>query len=330
MSHTDVLIIGAGISGLLCATELQRAGLSVRLVDKGRGFGGRMATRRMAGGRLDHGAQFFTVRDQRFQNYVDEWLDAGVIREWFRHSPKDSNPNGYPRYCGVNGMTDAPKYLAQSLQVERSTRITELSRELDTWVARSDSGSQFTAGYLVVTVPAPQAISLLDTTGLKYAGDDEAGLRAIRYAKGLATMAILDGPSALPENGIIQLFTSPLSLIADNRVKKISPEVHAITIHADADFADAHWDSPDEVRGPLMLEAAATWLGSKVLEYDCHRWGFTSPLNPWHEKYFTNASLRLTLAGDSFGGARVEGAALSGIEAAASVLQSSGINLRGS
>lgn len=330
MSHTDVLIVGAGISGLLCATELQRAGLKVRLVDKGRGFGGRMATRRMAGGRLDHGAQFFTVRDRRFQGYVDEWLDAGVIREWFRHSPKDSNPNGYPRYCGVNGMSDAPKFLAESLHVERSTRIIELSRELDTWVARSDSGSQFTAGYLVITAPAPQAISLLDTTGLKYAGDDEAGLRAIRYAKGLSTLAILDGPSALPENGIIQLVKSPLALIADNRVKEISPDVHAITIHADADFAEAHWDSPNDLRGPLMLEAAAPWLGSQVVEYDCHRWGFTSPLNPWHEKHFTNSSLGLTLAGDSFGGARVEGAALSGIEAAEAVLQSSGIKLRGS
>ncbi|HKK18881.1 MAG TPA: FAD-dependent oxidoreductase [Opitutales bacterium] len=330
MSHTDVLIIGAGISGLLCATELQRAGLSVRVVDKGRGFGGRMSTRRMAGGRLDHGAQFFTVRDQRFRAYVDEWLEAGIIREWFRHSPQDSKPEGYPRYCGIHGMTDAPKYLAGSLQVERSERIIELSREVDTWVVRSDSGSQYTAGYLVVTAPAPQALSLLDTTGLKYAGESEARLRAIRYAKGLATLAILDGPSALPEGGFIQLFTSPLAWMADNRVKKISPEVTAVTIHADAEFAEAHWDSPDELRGQLMLEAAAPLLGSKVVEFDCHRWGFTSPLNPWHEKHFTNASLRLTLAGDSFGGARVEGAALSGIEAAEAVRQNIGMNLRGS
>jgi predicted NAD/FAD-dependent oxidoreductase len=134
----------------------------------------------------------------------------------------------------------------------------------------------------------------------------------------------------LPDEGFIQLFNSPLAWIADNQIKNISPDVTAITIHADADFAEEHWDSPNELRGQLMLEAAAPLLGSKVLEYDCHRWGFTTPLNPWHEKHFTNASLRLTLAGDSFGGARVEGAALSGIEAAEAVLQSSGINLRGS
>ena len=86
----DVLVIGAGISGLLCASELQRAGVSVRVLDKGRGVGGRMATRRMGGGRFDHGAQFFTVREPSFQSYVDEWLQAGVIQEWFRHAPSDS------------------------------------------------------------------------------------------------------------------------------------------------------------------------------------------------------------------------------------------------
>ncbi len=324
MNHSDVLVIGAGISGLLCATELQRAGMRVRVVDKGRGFGGRMATRRMAGGRLDHGAQFFTVRDARFQSYVDEWLEAGVVREWFRHAPEDSNPNGYPRYCGVHGMTDAPKYLGQSLDVVRAERITELSREVDRWMARGESGAQFTADYLVLTSPAPQALSLLDTTGLNYAGPDTNRLRAIRYSKGLATLAILDGPSGLPDCGFVRLVQSPLAWIADNRAKQISPDVHAITIHADAEFAEAHWDSPNELRGPLMLEAAKAWLGSEVVEYNCHRWGFTTPLNPWHEKHFTNPSLRLTLAGDSFGGARVEGAALSGIEASAAVLNAIG------
>lgn len=321
MSQTDVLVIGAGISGLLCATELQRAGLSVRVVDKGRGYGGRMATRRMGAARLDHGAQFFTVRDPRFRAYVEEWLEAGVIREWFRHAPEDSNPLGYPRYCGRTGMTDAPKYLGERLNIARSEQIIDLSRESDLWVARSQSGAQFAANYLVVTAPAPQALNLLDTSGLNYAGEGIARLRAIRYSKGLATMVLLDGPSALPASGFVRLVSSPLAWIADNRVKGISPEVYALTIHADADFAEAHWDSPDSVRGPLMLAAAEAWLGSRVVEYSCHRWGFTAPLNPWHQKHYTNASLRLTLAGDSFGGARVEGAALSGIEAAAAVLE---------
>ena len=320
MQATDVLIIGAGISGLLCATELRKVGKSVRILDKGRGLGGRMATRRMAGGRLDHGAQYFTVRDPRLQAYAEDWLAAGVIKEWFRHLPEDSNADGYPRYCGITGMTDAPKHLAKELDVCNSQQVIELSRDVDIWTSRTASGDFFLGRHLVITAPLPQAMNLLDTTGLAYDKGASDALRAVRYERGLATLAILDGASGLPEPGGIKIHEAPLTWIADNQQKGISSDVSAITIHGNADFAEAHWDSPNEVRGPLMLDAAAPHLSANVLEYDCHRWGFTTPINPWPDPYFQNAGLQLTLAGDSFGGARVEGAALSGIEAAAAVL----------
>lgn len=320
MKATDVLIIGAGISGLLCATELRKQGKSVRVLDKGRGFGGRMATRRMAGGRLDHGAQFFTVRDPRLQAYADEWLAQGLIKEWFRHSSEDSQPEGHPRYCGVSGMTDVPKFLAQDLEVERSQQVTELARDTELWIARSAQGDSFLAKELVITAPLPQALNLLDMTGLRYANGDREALGKVRYERGLATLAILDGPSGVPSPGGIKLQEAPLTWIADNQQKGISPDVSAVTIHADADFAELHWDSDNSVRGPLMLEAAAPYLRAEVVEYNCHRWGFTTPINPWHQPYYRNAALNLTLAGDAFGGARIEGAALSGIEAAATVL----------
>lgn len=320
MQTTDALIIGAGISGLLCATELRKAGMSVRILDKGRGLGGRMATRRMAGGRLDHGAQYFTVRDPRLHAYVNEWLEAGIIKEWFRKLPEDSNPEGYPRYCGIHGMTDAPKFLAKDLDVQTSQQVTELARDTDLWIARTAAGDSFLAKHLVITAPLPQAINLLDMTGLRYANGSTDALREVRYERGLATLTILDGASGLAKPGGIKIHEAPLTWIGDNQQKGISPDVSAVTIHADADFAEKHWDSPNEVRGPLMLEAAAPYLKANVIEYNCHRWGFTTPMNPWPEPYFQNAGLRLTLAGDSFGGARVEGAALSGIEAAAALL----------
>jgi predicted NAD/FAD-dependent oxidoreductase len=54
----DVAIIGAGIAGLCAALTLTQAGLKVVIVDKARGVGGRMATRRLGGAVIDHGAQF--------------------------------------------------------------------------------------------------------------------------------------------------------------------------------------------------------------------------------------------------------------------------------
>jgi renalase len=316
MQDTDVLIIGAGITGLLCATELTRAGYSVCILDKGRGAGGRMATRRMSGARLDHGAQFFTVRNPLFQVYVDQWLKAGVIREWFRFDSHDSNLEGYSRYCGINGMSDVPKYLAKELVVYNSIQVSELVRDGTYWCARTQDGLNFSAQKIVITVPLPQALMLLDTSGLNYAGVDQAALHAVRYEKGLATLAILDGPSGLPSMGARRVENSPITWIADNQMKGISPDVCAVTIHASADFSAAHWGSADEVRGALMLEAASTYLKANVLEYSCHRWGFTRVLNPWRHAYYSNDALQLILAGDAFGGDRVEGAGLSGIAAA--------------
>jgi predicted NAD/FAD-dependent oxidoreductase len=187
-------------------------------------------------------------------------------------------------------------------------------------LARTASGDCFVARYLIITAPLPQALNLLDSTGLQYANGQTEALREVRYERGLATLAILDGPSGLAAPGGKKIERAPLTWIADNQLKGISPDVFAVTIHADADFAETHWDSPNEVRGPLMLEAAAPYLGASVKEFDCHRWGFTTPINPWPEPYFVNPGLSLALAGDAFGGPRIEGAALSGIEVALQLL----------
>ncbi|NBX83769.1 FAD-dependent oxidoreductase [bacterium] len=62
-----MLVIGAGISGLASARALQDQGFSVAILEKSRGLGGRMATRRDENGLWDHGVP---------------WFSNGVRREW--------------------------------------------------------------------------------------------------------------------------------------------------------------------------------------------------------------------------------------------------------
>ena len=52
---TQIAIIGAGIAGLACARKLAQAGVHAVVFDKGRGIGGRVATRRAGDLRFDHG-----------------------------------------------------------------------------------------------------------------------------------------------------------------------------------------------------------------------------------------------------------------------------------
>jgi renalase len=77
-----IAVIGAGIAGLSCATQLQEAGLKVSVFDKSRGPGGRMSTRRGDDWQCDHGAQYFTARDADFQAEVARWQAAGVAALW--------------------------------------------------------------------------------------------------------------------------------------------------------------------------------------------------------------------------------------------------------
>ena len=105
-------MVGAGISGLVAAHQLSAAGWRVVVMDEGSEVGGRMATRRIGNGTFDHGAQFFTVRSERFEELVAGWLEAGVIEEWtrgFADAEGRHNDDGHPRYRGSEGMTSVPR-----------------------------------------------------------------------------------------------------------------------------------------------------------------------------------------------------------------------------
>ena len=135
---TDVLILGAGIAGLAAGNVLQQAGRSVQLVDKGRGVGGRLSTRRFANGAwFDHGAQYFTTNSPEFTTVVQNWETEGVVRAWFEQlmwfdgdillPEAPTNPQR-KRYIPVgNGMNSLPKQLAKNLAIKTSTRIVRLN-----------------------------------------------------------------------------------------------------------------------------------------------------------------------------------------------------------
>ena len=82
--NLPVIIIGAGIAGLAAARSLSAANIPAILLDKGRGVGGRMATRRSGDAAFDHGAQFFSAKTPEFQRVVEETLQPEVVSLWLR------------------------------------------------------------------------------------------------------------------------------------------------------------------------------------------------------------------------------------------------------
>ena len=307
-----VVIVGAGIAGLMAAQSLVNHAHDVVVVDKGRSPGGRLATRRIDDATLDHGAQFFTVRDSLFESHVSEWIASGVVTEWCRgFDTTIQNNDGFPRYRGVRGMTDIAKHLAQGLDVRCNTLAFSIAPGATSkWQLKIDDGSVLDADAIIVTCPLPQAYALLVTAGIEL---PESMLRT-EYDRTICLLAVLNQSSAVANPGGLQNPDETFSFIADNAIKGISSAT-ALTLHANPQFSLEHWDTSTDDVQRLLLERAGPWIGNAtVITSQIKKWRLATPLTIWPERYWANDMI--VLAGDAFGGPKIEGAALSGLAAA--------------
>ena len=316
MQNKDVIIIGAGIAGLLCAERLQQAGVEVTVLEKEDAVGGRMATRRTDEGNWDTAAQFFTVRDLRFQMYVDEWLHSGICKRWFVAEGNELGAQGYVRYCGINGMSSTLELLAASLDVQLQTPVIKTTYDGKRWILSGKEKQTYSCKTLILTAPLPLSLALLEAgqSDLDISLHDE--LKGLRYLPSIAMLARLKSGSSLNEYGGLRIARDPVKWIADNQLKGISPEVPTLTVHATAAFSQTHWDTEDSIIASHLIEAVQPFIQSEIAGWELLRWKYAFPANSWHDLFVSDPDRNLYLAGDAFGGPRIEGAALSGIQTA--------------
>ena len=313
-----IVIIGAGLAGLTAARSLGGR-FDVVVLDKGRGVGGRMATRRIGAATVDHGAQFFTTHTAEFAAIVAGWSEAGVARPWFagRLGPQGIvDADGHTRFRGVASMNAVAHHLADGLDVRRSTPVRSVSRSGDEWLVATPDET-WTADAVLLTPPVPQSLALLAAGGVGLADADRLALSAVEYEPCLAVLAVLDGPSGLPEPGAINPADGPVAWLADNQRKGVSAEP-AVTIHATPVFSRRHWDADDETIIAAMVPAANLRSAPVPGRVEVHRWRYARPVVTYPARFLAAHGLpHLLFAGDAFEGAKVEGAVLSGIAAAA-------------
>ena len=100
--------------------------------------------------------------------------------------------------------------------------------------------------------------------------------------------------------------------------ESVSTGAAALTIHARADFSLHNLEAPQEEVARLLLEAAGPWFGGQVTAWQLHRWRYSRPVDGGQRPtcLFSRQPACLAIAGDAFGGSRLEGAFLSGLGAA--------------
>ncbi len=307
--HT--VIVGAGISGLLLARELQARGEQITVLEKSRGFGGRLATKRVGTAVFDSGAQFMTAREPLFAALIEFWQQAGWVTPW-PDAPQR-------RYLARPAMTGLPKALAEGLEIRREQRVTAARRVASGgWeLSIENVPMPFACDRLLLTCPAPQALALLEAGGVELPATERSALEALTYHPCLALLVVLDAASEVPAEGVA-VNEAPLRWLADNTKKGISPDVAAaVTVHAAPEFSAANYTEPEAVMTENLLAAARPWLGAgRVTATALHRWKFSEPKATHAQRSVWLPELRLGFAGDAFGGPKVEGAALSGLDLA--------------
>ena len=332
----DVIVIGAGMAGLTCAQQLKQAGLDVTIVEKSAGVGGRMATRRLQGTWVDHGAQLISVKSDSFGRFVRKLQEKGIVQEWTRNvyqlsssglRPPDADAR-HTRYCCPMGMTAIAKSLAIDIPIINNARIIGVSHNDTKWQLVTDRQETLETSAIISTIPAPQFLPLFEEV-LTLAPSFLQAVQSVKFAPSVTIMAGYNASNSVPlEWQAIRCIDDPIldwiSYDSSKHSDKASQPV--FVLQSTAEFAKQSMEEPDlEIAGkPLLNQVGrllAKWLASPEW-WQVHRWRYALAEESLGVSCLSTAiPLALVCAGDWCAGKNIEAAYHSGIAAAESAIE---------
>jgi predicted NAD/FAD-dependent oxidoreductase len=333
----DVVIVGAGMAGLSARKVLTDAGYRVLTLEKSRGMGGRMSTRRLRyppeQGQevlVDLGAQFASARGAFFQALLDRERGENGIREI-----RLQTDSLHPRYIHTRGMNQLPKSLLGHPDLLAISPVLKQAKVVRLRGERENSRSYWSifcespenpclARSLILTSPLPQALELIRFSELQPEGAGFASCARVRYDRCLAITFILGADSGLPAPGILKNVSQKISGVFDQKKKGLVSThetletLDSVVVHLQPEASLKFWESAENEVAHEIWDEVKALLPRDVqrpLTWDFHRWRFCAPQEtlpfPFLKLDLKN-SAPLYLAGDAFGASRVEGAFESG------------------
>ncbi len=329
-----IAVIGAGISGLTCATEIAQLGCRVTVLDKARGPGGRMSTRRVpdlgVGADFDHGAQYFTVRSPELSSRVEQWSSEGVVAPWHGRivalgpDGVDESSGTTRRVVGTPGMNAICQRLAAGLDTTFGVQVSSIESDGDAWSVLDRAGDSVgTFDHVLCTAPAPQTEKLL--RGIAPAFADRAA--AVRMQPCWSVLLAFTAAIPVDFDGAF-VNHGPLSWVARTSAKptrETSPD--RWVLHAGPSWSEAHLEDDAEPVVEALVAAFFDAVGappSQPAWRKGHRWRFALAENPLADGYLYDRRVGIGACGDWANGNRVEGAFLSGLRLAQEIARALG------
>ena len=182
--ESRLCIVGAGLAAAGMADALSDRSVSVTVLEKSRGVGGRAATRRRDGCRYDHGANYIKDSDERTRELLQSLgadglvdIDAPVWPFDAEGTISESQRPESHKWTWEAGITQLAKRLFDrtDADIRKETRVDTLEEGQSGWtISDTDGATHGPFDAVVLTPPAPQTADLLQATELLDGDDDLA------------------------------------------------------------------------------------------------------------------------------------------------------------
>ncbi len=307
-----IAIIGAGLAGLTLAKGLHGSA-EITVFEKSRGFGGRMPTRYTDSYHFDHGAQFFTIKDDLFRSFLAPYMDQGIVQRWDgRFVALDGDAavtkelDDFEPYVCAPKMNVLGKALADGLTVHRQTRVETIDRAGSKWKLIDDAGTDLGVfDWVISAAPAQQSAALLPPSFAEY--------DRVKTTQMLGCFTLMLGFEDDLNLGFSGAFVNDSSIgwVAVNSSKPGRPGGYALVINSNNDWAEKHIeDDLGAVKARMIADASALLDRdlARAAHVDLHRWRYAFIDQQYGAAALIDKDQKLAACGDWCIKGRVEAA----------------------
>ncbi|NQZ01436.1 MAG: FAD-dependent oxidoreductase [Bdellovibrionales bacterium] len=270
MQIYDYIVVGAGLCGLTLARLLEQEHQRVLVVDKGRGRGGRMSTRRWKERELffDHGLGGFEKVE-----LVEKWLDQFGLRDLVVEREPLSLLGFTSQYFAKAGVSSIGRALSADLEVVNSYKLTDLSvDEEGLYRLQSEDGELHFATNVVLTIPLPQAKALLADSGSESLVKSISQLPDAEYTKVVVLMAEVEKLGPLEGRHGYEVDESFSVINMGYRYPTLAAP--AVMLLASGNWAEQNYDESLEQKTIALKTKLESFGIGKVNEMQLHGWRY--------------------------------------------------------